>query len=233
MGLSHDDAPTRALARLFDPALWPFALEHAVHIWINMPKEHGGLTPSELFAGIKQPQNDAILRSRVWGCPVYVLDPKLQDGKKLPKWRPRSQLGMYVGISPSHSTTVGRVLNLDTGYISPQYHLVFDELFHTVLGKLSDKAFDADLWTTLLTREGLEKADDRTDVKGDSIAFDDNFEEFNQRDPDPDPGPFITVPEGDEDSDSDSEPDGTSIPEGAPGNEGDPEPYVTRSGRRV
>ena len=219
----------------FDPALWPFALDHAVHIWNNLPKERGGLTPNELFAGIKEPQNDAILRSRVWGCPVYVLDPKLQDGKKLPKWKPRSRLGMYLGISPTHSTTVGRVLNLETGYISPQYHLVFDELFHTVSGGLRDEVFDADLWNTLLTRDGLEKVDDRTDVNGEAIPFDDNFEEFNQRDPDPEPGPFIPVPEGDEDSDSDtdSEPNGTSIPEGAPGNEGGPEPYVTRSGRRV
>ncbi|MCA1806890.1 MAG: GAG-pre-integrase domain-containing protein, partial [Actinobacteria bacterium] len=106
----------------FDPALWPFALEHAAYIWNNMPKERGGLTPAELFAGMKRPQNDAILRSRVWGCPVYVLDPKLQDGKKLPKWRKRSRLGVYLGVSPEHSTTVGRVLNTETGYISPQYH---------------------------------------------------------------------------------------------------------------
>jgi len=216
----------------FDPSLWPFALEHAVHIWNNMPKETGGLTPNELFAGIKLPQNDAILRSRVWGCPVYVLDPKLQDGKKLPKWKPRSRLGMYLGISPGHSTTVGRVLNIDTGYVLPQYHLVFDELYHTVNGELSDESFDADLWNTLLTLQGLEKADDRTDVTGDEIPFDDNFEEFNQSDPDPDPGPLISVPEGDEDSDSDSV--GTSIPEGDKDNEGDiGEPYITRSGRRV
>ena len=139
----------------FDAALWPFALEHAVHIWNNLPKERGGLTPNELFAGIKEPMNDAILRSRTWGCPVYVLDPKLQDGKKLPKWRPRSRLGMYLGVSPGHSTTVGRVLNIDTGYVSPQYHVVFDELYHTVYGGLSDVPFDADLWNTLLTLEGF------------------------------------------------------------------------------
>jgi hypothetical protein len=45
----------------FDPALWPFALEHAVFIWNNMPRHRSGLTPLELFTGMKQPQNSAIL----------------------------------------------------------------------------------------------------------------------------------------------------------------------------
>lgn len=217
----------------FDPALWPFALEHAVHIWNNMPRERAGLTPNELFAGIKIPQNDAILRSRVWGCPVYVLDPKLQDGKKLPKWKKRSRVGVYLGVSPGHSTTVGRVLNIDTGYISPQYHVVFDELFHTVPGELTPAAFDSNLWNTLLSLDGLDKAADRTDAKGHEIPFDDHFEEFNQLDPDPDPGPFIPVPEGDGDdgnSDNNSSNNGTSTTEGAD----DADQYITlRSGKRV
>jgi len=216
----------------FDASLWPFALEHAVHLWNNMPKERGGLTPAELFAGIKQPQNDAILRSRVWGCPVYVLDPKLQDGKKLPKWRKRSRLGVNLGVSPGHSTTVSRVLNTDTGYVSPQYHVVYDELFHTVNGELADEVFDADLWNSLLAFGSLEKADDRTDDSGHEVPFDEYFEEFNQVDPDPDPGPLIPAPEGD-DTDSDSESDGPSIPEGAQAPEGADQPYVTRYGRRV
>ena len=66
----------------FDEAYWPFAMEQAVHIWNNLPREDSGLTPTELFTGIKQPENGAILRARVWGCPSWVLDPTLQDGKK-------------------------------------------------------------------------------------------------------------------------------------------------------
>jgi hypothetical protein len=109
----------------FDPALWPFALKHAVFIWNNMLRHRSGLTPLELFTGMKQPQNSAILRSRVWGCPAYVLDPKLQDGKKFPKWSKRSRCGVYLGVSPEHHTTVGRILNAETGSISPQYHVVY------------------------------------------------------------------------------------------------------------
>ena len=36
-----------------------------------------------------------------------------------------------MGASPLHSTTVGLVRNLQTGTITPQYHLVYDDFFET------------------------------------------------------------------------------------------------------
>jgi hypothetical protein len=45
-----------------------------------------------------------------YGNVSYVLSPELQDGKKIPKWHPRSRRGMFVGYSPVHSSTVGQVL---------------------------------------------------------------------------------------------------------------------------
>ena len=39
---------------------------------------------------------------------------------------------MYVGMSFTHGDTFPLVLNLDTGKITPQYHVVFDNHFHTV-----------------------------------------------------------------------------------------------------
>jgi hypothetical protein len=66
------------------------------------------------------------------GSPIFVLDPALQDGKKIPKWNPRSRLGMYLGNSPLHSSTVARVVNLRTGYITTKYHTVHDDIFITV-----------------------------------------------------------------------------------------------------
>jgi hypothetical protein len=72
-------------------------------------------------------------RSHVWGCPVYVLDPKLQDGKEIPKWKMRARHSFYLGQSPSHSSSVGLVLSLKTGHVSPQWHSVFDNLFLTVV----------------------------------------------------------------------------------------------------
>ena len=63
---------------------------------------------------------------------MYVLDPVLAAGKKLPRWQPRSRRGMFVGFSPVHSSDVPLILNLRTGHISPQYHVVFDDDFSTV-----------------------------------------------------------------------------------------------------
>eukprot|EP00956_Cyclotella_meneghiniana_P015936 scaffold24808_cov102-Cyclotella_meneghiniana.AAC.1 len=81
------------------------------------------------------------MRTHVWGCPVYVLDPKLQDGKKLPKWNRRARMGQFLGFSREHSSTVALVRNLHTGYVSPQYHVVFDDNFQTVFndGKTSEE----------------------------------------------------------------------------------------------
>ena len=73
-----------------------------------------------------------ILRCHVWGCPVYVLEAKLQNDQKLPKWNRRARLGQFVGFSDEHSSMVANVRHLTTGYISPQFHVVFDDLFETV-----------------------------------------------------------------------------------------------------
>ena len=68
----------------------------------------------------------------VWGCPCYVLDTKLQDGGHIPKFEPGSRRGVNLGWSPLHASTVPLVLNLTTGHVSPQFHVVFDDWFTTV-----------------------------------------------------------------------------------------------------
>ena len=68
----------------------------------------------------------------VWQCPIYILDPQLQGGQKLPRWEPRSRRGVFMGFSNLHSSEVPLVLKLETGSITPQYHVVFDDLFSTV-----------------------------------------------------------------------------------------------------
>jgi hypothetical protein len=87
-----------------------------------------------------------------------LLDPHLQDGKKIPKWHPRARRGMFLGFSSQHSTNVGLVLNLKTGHISPQYHLVFDDLFSTVSTSIlrdekirNDSVFQPDIWNDLIS----------------------------------------------------------------------------------
>ena len=62
-----------------------------------------------------------------------MLEAKLQDNQKTPKWNLRSRLGKCIGFSDEHSTLVENIRNLRTGYISPQYHLIFDDLFGTTV----------------------------------------------------------------------------------------------------
>jgi hypothetical protein len=66
-------------------ALWPFAVHHAVWLYNHLPNGVTGLSPIKILTGTRSDHRD-LLRTHVWGCPVYVLDPKLQDGKKIPKW---------------------------------------------------------------------------------------------------------------------------------------------------
>ena len=111
--------------------LWPFAMKQAEWIYNRIPNRKTGLTPLEVFTKEKADHRD-LLRAHVWGCPVYVLDPTLQDGKKIPKWNKRSRLGQFLGFSDQHSSLVGRVRHLGTNYVSPQYHVVYDDKFETV-----------------------------------------------------------------------------------------------------
>ena len=111
--------------------LWPQALSHAAYLYNITPKMETGVSPMSIFTKTMQ-EGNSLRNSHTWGCPVYVLAPKLKDGQKIPKWEPRSNRGQFVGHSPMHASTVGLVRNLQTGSITPQYHLVYDDYFETV-----------------------------------------------------------------------------------------------------
>ena len=149
-----------------DLLLWPMALEYAVHLWNHTPGRESGVAPLELFSGTKV--DSAVLRnSHVWGCPAYVLDPTLQDGKKLPKWKPRSRRGQFVGFSRQHASTVGLIRNLRTGSISPQFHVVFDDFFTTIptQGGLDDYNVPEN-WGDLFRFSRLNVLEDWTEIDG-------------------------------------------------------------------
>lgn len=112
-------------------ALWPMAVNYATYIYNNLLQANG-VCPADLFMGTTIPRHK-LKDIHTWGCPVYVLDPKLQQGKKLPRWDPKACRGIFLGFSPHHSSDVPLVLNLVTGHISPQYHVVFDDNFDTVI----------------------------------------------------------------------------------------------------
>jgi len=129
-----------------DPELWPLAVLHAVHILNRIPRDDTGRSPLELFSRKTWPSSK-FQDFHVWGCPVYVLDSTVSSGNKLPRWCPRSERSIYVGNSLKHGHAVPLVLSLETGKITPQYHVVFDDEFQTVAS--SDAAqvnFDHDHW---------------------------------------------------------------------------------------
>ncbi len=108
--------------------LWPFALKAAEEIHNTLNFDDEDRSPLSKFSMVDSP-----IRPRnyhTWGCPVYVLDARLQGSNGgPPKWEPRSHLGIYLGHSPYHAGSVALVLNPGTGLVSPQFHVVFDEDF--------------------------------------------------------------------------------------------------------
>jgi hypothetical protein len=58
---------------------------------------------------------------------------------------------MFLGFSSKHSSTVGLILNIATGHVSPQYHVVHDEKFSTVTStRLQVEAMKVDRGTFTL-----------------------------------------------------------------------------------
>ena len=116
---------------LADTSLWPMAVQHAAFLWNRVPDPSTGLSPLDIFS--KSRYNLSKFHDiHVWGSPIYVLDKRIADGKKLPRWTPRSSRCMYVGVAPTYASTVPLVLNPSTGSITPQFHVVFDDNFTTV-----------------------------------------------------------------------------------------------------
>ncbi len=101
-------------------------------VWIynRVPNCQSGFTP--LLKKSKADHRD-LLHAHVWGCPAIVLEPLLQNDKKLPKWNRRAWVGQFLGYSDKHLSLVVNVRHLLTGHVSPQFHVVFDDLFETVV----------------------------------------------------------------------------------------------------
>ena len=110
--------------------MWPMAVNYAVYTFNILPRPNG-ISPNDIFLGSRVPKYK-LRNLHVWGCPVYVLNPSLQAGKKIPRWEPRSKSGVFCGLRTIHSSEVPQVLNLTTVSITTQFHVVFDDLFTTV-----------------------------------------------------------------------------------------------------
>ena len=130
--------------------LWPFAIDYAVYIWNKLPRAPSHLSPEEIYYSTKS-NHEALRNAKVWGCPTYVLDPRLQDGKKLPRWEPRSKIGQFLGRSKVHAGSVGLIKNTATGKVSSQFHVVYDEHFTTLSVNQQPQLSDIpEQWKSLL-----------------------------------------------------------------------------------
>ena len=96
-----------------------------LHVDLNLE------TPDMRFSNTKA-VNFQLKHYHTFGCPVYILDSRLQTNTKgVPKWEPQSRLGIYVGHSSAHAGNVALFLNPKTGLVSPKYHVVYDDQFRT------------------------------------------------------------------------------------------------------
>jgi hypothetical protein len=115
-----------------DKALWPYALHHANNIHNAVPLKDQRLSPLERFCGSYiSPQ---LRNFHHFGCPAYVLNNELQQGKKGKKWQEKARVGIYLGHSMQHARSVALILSLSTGNVSPQFHCHMDDTFDTVVG---------------------------------------------------------------------------------------------------
>ena len=129
-----------------DAELWPLSVLHATYLWNRIPREDTGRSPLELFSRkVWSPCKFQDLH--VWGCPTFVLEGSLANGRSIPRWRKQSDRSMYLGNSTSHRHGIPLVLNLSTGKITSQYHIVFDDWFNTVTSTGAPAVdFDSDDW---------------------------------------------------------------------------------------
>jgi hypothetical protein len=98
--------------------LWPYAVRHVNEVFNSTPHSAQEQSPTAKFTGTTEEPKTKHFHH--FGCPVYVTDTGMQQGRKGPKWLQRARLGLYLGTSPIHSRSVALVLNLDTGLASPR-----------------------------------------------------------------------------------------------------------------
>lgn len=106
---------------------WPLTT-YAVYIYNHTPNANTGIAPINATTRTCVPRQQLMIL-HMWGSPVYVLKPRLQDGKKIPRWEPKSCRGLFLDFSRTHATsTIPLVLHLNTLNISAQFHVVFEKI---------------------------------------------------------------------------------------------------------
>ena len=85
--------------------LWTFAFRHVITKRNNTPRPDLSFKiPEEVFNGMERIEepSEFFQDFHLFGCLVYVLHKKLQDGKTVKKWEPRAHVGVYLRQSRKH-----------------------------------------------------------------------------------------------------------------------------------
>jgi len=114
-----------------DESLWPQALQYAVYLHNIMPTEETRVSPVEVWTRTKSNHSD-LSHAHTWGSLAYVLSPRLREGGHVSKWELRSKRGKFAGYSPLQASNVGMIRNLNRGYVSPQFHVMYNNFFETM-----------------------------------------------------------------------------------------------------
>jgi hypothetical protein len=155
-------------------ALWPFGLSHAVYIWNHISCKDSRLLLFELLTESVIPSSTFLQQQRQWQCAVYVLDPRLRNNQKLPKWNPRTCVGRFLGFSCQHSSAVGLILNRCSGSVSLQFHCVYNKLSTMVLNGLQSSLIPQNIFKPNLrfksfNARGLEQVELDSDLNSDLL----------------------------------------------------------------
>ena len=83
----------------------------------------------------------------------------MQQGKPHGKWKERARVGVYLGQSPHHNKNVALVLDRNTGYVSPQFHVRFDNQFDSVTDDKYDSEWKLKTGLISISEKELERRD--------------------------------------------------------------------------
>ena len=145
-------------------------LPHGRHI---TPRNKDSKTPTNLFT--KQTRPPKARYHHTFGCPAYILHQDLQGSKKINKWIERERVGINLGPSPKHESTVSLILNQFTGFVSPQFHVKHYDLFKTVTdGPTNDNDGhwrDLAQFRTTQTKKNANKKASATPLHPDAVSI--------------------------------------------------------------
>jgi hypothetical protein len=89
----------------------------------------------------------------------------ISDGKKLLRWTPRSTRTVNLQFSDKYVSSIPLVLSPQTGYITEQFHIVFDDWLATISAS-ADKLpnFNDDCWLRMFKDSTFQYVLDDEDV---------------------------------------------------------------------